>query len=102
MSPFLHFVIIVYVSLAGYKRSAHSMEHSPQKFPRTENQWSSVVAEQSASSFYQNQFNSPPFHAGNYMAARGGGSSPYISSQWIPPLPQQHSSPGPSRLPSQG
>ena len=90
--------------LAGCKRNAH-MEHSPQKHPRiqTENQRSYMTPEQSASSFSRNQFNSPPFQAGNYVATHLSGSlSPSTSGQWISPTPQQHPSPGPSRLPPQG
>ena len=79
------------------------MEHSPQKIPKTSQQ-SSLIAEQSASLFCpENQFNSLPCHAGNSVAAHvSGGSLPSISNQWISPLLQQHSSPGPSRLPSRG
>ena len=79
------------------------MEHSPQKFPRiyAGNQQSSVITEQSASSSCWNQFNSPPFHAGNYVAAHVSGSLP-SSNQLISPSPQQHPLPGPSRSPSQG
>ena len=81
------------------------MEHSPQKFPRiqTENQQSYMISEQSASSLSQNQFNSPPIHAGNYVAAHASGNLlPSTSNQWIPPSPQQQPSPGPSKLHPRG
>ena len=71
------------------------MEHTPLKRPRihTEN-------EQSASSSSQIQFNSPPVHAGNYVATYASGSR-LLPNQWIPPSPQQYLSSEPSRLPFQ-
>ena len=91
------------VLLAGHKRSA-PMEGSPQKFPRipTENQQSSMTPGQPAYalSFYQNPFNSSPFHAG--MTHLSGSLSHFVSSQWSNPSPQQYPSLGPSRLPLQG
>ena len=81
------------------------MEHSPQKIPRTNRQPSdSIIAEQSVSLFCpENQFNSPPYHAGSYVGAHvSGSSSPSISNQWTSSSPQQHSSLGPCRLPFQG
>ena len=79
-------------ALAGYKNSAITEQFHP-KYPQIGNQQTS---EHSATYFHPNQLNSAAINTGHYSSL-----PPSTVSQQIPSS-QQHSSLGPSRLPSQG
>ena len=97
------YIPMFFCPIAGCKNSATcNMEQRLPTVLQVNNQQVSVPSEHSAPMLSSNQFDSTTINTGHYMPSQVSGSLlPSTISQQILSSPQQHSSLGPSGLPSQ-
>ena len=96
----ISYIPMFFCPIAVCKNSAN-MEQHLLTFLQVSSQQTSALSEHSAPMLSSNQFDSTTVNTGHYMPSQVSGSLPPTISQQILSSPQQHSSLGPSGLPSQ-